>query len=72
METLQLILDTLLATLRDVMPIAAIIFGFQLLVIRRPVPNLKKVLIGFAYVLLGLALFLIGLEEPCSRWATDG
>ncbi len=63
METLQLILDTLLATLHDVLPIAAIIFGFQLLVIRRPIPNLKKVLIGFGYVLLGLALFLIGLED---------
>ena len=63
METLQLIFDTLLATLRDVLPIAAIIFGFQLLVIRRLIPNLKKVLIGFGYVLLGLALFLIGLEE---------
>jgi hypothetical protein len=63
MESVQLILDTLLSTLRDVLPIAGIIFGFQLLVIRRPVANLKKVLIGFGYVLLGLALFLIGLEE---------
>jgi hypothetical protein len=63
MEALQLFLDTLLSTLRDVLPIAGIIFGFQLLVIRRPVANLKKVLIGFGYVLLGLALFLIGLEE---------
>jgi hypothetical protein len=63
MESVQLILDTLLSTLRDVLPIAGIIFGFQLLVIRRPVANLKKVLIGFGYVLLGLTLFLIGLEE---------
>lgn len=63
MEALQLFLDTLLSTLRDVLPIAGIIFGFQLLVIRRPVANLKKVLIGFGYVLLGLTLFLIGLEE---------
>lgn len=63
MEALQLFLDTLLSTLRDELPIAGIIFGFQLLVIRRPVANLKKVLIGFGYVLLGLALFLIGLEE---------
>ncbi|MGM0594630.1 MAG: DUF1538 domain-containing protein [Pseudomonadota bacterium] len=63
METLQLILDTLLATVRDVLPIAIIIFGFQFLVIRRRVTNLKKVLIGFGYVLLGLALFLIGLQE---------
>ncbi|WP_317623148.1 DUF1538 domain-containing protein [Thiohalomonas denitrificans] len=62
-ETLQLIVDTTLTMMRDVLPIAAIIFGFQFLVIRRPVPNLKKVLIGFAYVLLGLSLFLIGLEQ---------
>ncbi|SCZ57529.1 DUF1538 domain-containing protein [Thiohalomonas denitrificans] len=62
-ETLQLIVDTALSTIGDVFPIAAIIFGFQLLVIRRPVPNLKKVLIGFAHVLLGLSLFLIGLEQ---------
>ena len=39
-----------------------IIFGFQLLVIRRPIPNLRKVLFGFVYVLLGLAFFLEGLE----------
>jgi hypothetical protein len=63
MEALQLIVDTTLATVLDVLPIAAIIFGFQLFVIRRPVPHLKRVLVGFGYVLLGLSLFLIGLEE---------
>lgn len=63
MEELQGILDTVLATLRDVLPIAAIIFGFQIFVIRRPIPHLKRVLMGFGYVLLGLSLFLIGLEE---------
>ncbi len=62
-ETLQLILDTTLGTVRDVLPIVAIIFGFQFLIIRRPVPHLKRVLTGFAYVLVGLSLFLIGLEE---------
>ncbi|MBM5099976.1 DUF1538 domain-containing protein [Vibrio parahaemolyticus] len=55
-------LDTLLSTIRDVIPIAAIIFGFQLVVLRRPVNNLKKVLLGFAYVIVGLSLFLLGLE----------
>lgn len=53
----------LLATIRDVLPIAVILFGFQFLVLRRKVPNLGKVLIGFVYVLLGLALFLQGLEQ---------
>jgi hypothetical protein len=52
-----------LSTLKDVVPIAAIIFGFQLFVIRRPIPNLKKVLIGFLYVIIGLAFFLLGLEK---------
>jgi len=63
MELLHLIWETTLGTVRDVLPIAAIIFGFQLVVIRRPIPRLKETLLGFAYVLVGLALFLIGLEQ---------
>jgi len=47
----------------DVLPIAAIIFGFQWLVIRQPVPQLKQVLTGFVYVLIGLSLFLQGLDQ---------
>ncbi len=54
---------TFLSTLKDVVPIAVIIFGFQLFVIRRPIANLKKVLIGFFYVLIGLVFFLEGLEQ---------
>ncbi len=63
MEELKVILETVLTTVRDVLPIAAIIFGFQIFVIRRPIPHLRRVLAGFAYVLVGLSLFLIGLEE---------
>ena len=57
------IFDVTLATVFDVLPIAVIIFGFQFLVIRRPIPNVKHVLIGFVYVLLGLSFFLVGLEK---------
>ncbi len=57
------LLETFLMTMRDVAPIVAILFGFQYLVIRKHLPNLKKVLIGFFYVLVGLTLFLVGLEE---------
>ncbi len=56
-------LSVFLSTIRDVLPIALILFGFQFLVIRRPIPNLRKVIIGFGYVLLGLTLFLLGLEK---------
>ncbi len=54
---------TFLHTIKDVIPIAVIIFGFQIFVIRKRIPNLKRVLIGFFYVVLGLALFLQGLED---------
>ena len=57
------LLHTFVLTLRDVLPIAVIIFGFQFLVIRKRVPNLRSVVIGFAYVLVGLSLFLVGLEK---------
>lgn len=53
----------LLSTIKDVLPIVAVIFGFQFFVLRRPIPNLRKVLIGFFYVLIGLTLFLQGLEQ---------
>jgi hypothetical protein len=52
----------LLETFRDILPIATVIIGFQLLVIRRPLPHLKKTLAGFIYVLLGIVFFLKGLD----------
>ena len=55
--------NTLLSTIKDVLPIAVIIFGFQLFVLRRKIPNLMQVIIGFVYVLFGLAFFLYGLEK---------
>ena len=63
MELLHELLDTGLSTIIDVLPITAIIFGFQIVVLRTSIPNLKKVVIGFLYVLAGLTLFLVGLQE---------
>ncbi len=56
-------LDTLLSTMRDVIPITAIIFGFQFFVLRRRVANLRQIVTGFLLVLLGMAFFLQGLEQ---------
>ncbi len=50
-------------TLRDVLPIALIIIGFQVLVLRRRIPNLARVLRGFLYVVVGMTLFLLGLQH---------
>ena len=63
MPTVDQMLAVLLSTLRDVLPIAVILTVFQAFVIRRAVPNLGQVLMGFVYVLIGLTLFLIGLEQ---------
>lgn len=50
-------------TLRDVLPILSLIIFFQLVVLKQPIPHLKRVAIGGIYVVLGLALFLMGLEK---------
>ena len=57
------LLQVLGTTLRDVLPIAAVLTTFQLLVLRRPLPNPKRLLLGFTYVVVGLVLFLMGLEQ---------
>ncbi len=54
---------TFLSTLRDIAPIILILAFFQLVVLRKPIPHLRNVLTGFVYVIVGLALFLVGLQE---------
>ena len=56
------IASTFGATVFDVLPIAVILLFFQAVVIRRKPVHLKRILIGFVYVLIGLSLFLVGLE----------
>lgn len=63
MNVLSLAIDIMIGTIRDILPIAAVIIGFQVLVLRRPVSNLRRLVFGFFYVMLGLGLFLLGLEQ---------
>ncbi|ROR35120.1 DUF1538 domain-containing protein [Inmirania thermothiophila] len=53
----------LLGTLRDVAPIAVILAFFQLAVLRRPLPNPRRILLGTLWVMVGMSLFLVGLEQ---------
>lgn len=62
MNIVNELLQTGFSTARDVLPIAAIIFGFQFAITKRPPPNVGKILAGFGWVLIGLTLFLMGLE----------
>jgi hypothetical protein len=61
-ESATSLLEVLLATVDDVLPIIGILVGFQVLILRRRIPNLGRVMAGFGFVLLGLAFFLEGLE----------
>ncbi|MBI1424649.1 MAG: DUF1538 domain-containing protein [Gammaproteobacteria bacterium] len=54
---------TLLETLRDVLPIVLVIFGFQYFILRQRIHNFRKVLLGLVYVVIGLACFLVGLDK---------
>ena len=63
MQFIQDFPGLLFETFFDILPIALIIFGFQFLVIRKRVKDLKKVLIGMLYVLIGITFFLLGLEQ---------
>lgn len=48
--------------LMDVIPIILVITFFQLIVLKTPFPHLERILIGIALVILGLFLFILGLE----------
>ena len=62
-QFLNTIVSTVLATLLDIAPIVAVLVFFQVAVLRRSLPNLRRIVTGSIFVLFGLALFLIGLEE---------
>ena len=48
---------------RDLAPIVLVIAFFQILVLQRPFPNLGGVLLGLFCVIVGLTLFIRGLES---------
>lgn len=47
----------------DVLPIAVFLFAFQWLVIGGRMPNGRQIAVGFLFVVIGLGLFLVGLEQ---------
>ncbi len=56
-------ITTFLSTCRDVLPIIILIVCFQIVVLRQPIPHLRRLIVGGVFVVIGLALFLAGLEK---------
>lgn len=46
----------------DLLPIVVVIVFFQVAVIKQPLPAIAEILFGFALVVVGLSLFIQGLE----------
>jgi len=63
MEMFFLFFEKLFTTCKDVTPIFLLIFIYQFVLLRQPVPHLSKVLVGLVYIILGLTLFQFGLEK---------
>lgn len=55
-------LKTFIQSFYDLLPIFLVIGFFQFVVLQQPIPNLWEILIGTFFVLLGLTLFVQGLE----------
>lgn len=55
-------LTTLRDSTRDLTPIVVVVAAFQLLVVRQPLPDFGDMLLGVAFVILGMTLFVRGLE----------
>ena len=59
---LQQFFRSLLRSFQDLVPIILVIGFFQLVVLQQPVPNLGQIVLGGFMVLLGLSLFVQGLQ----------
>ncbi|MCY3656822.1 MAG: DUF1538 domain-containing protein [Chloroflexi bacterium] len=53
----------ILGALRDLLPIFAVVAFFQIVVLRQAFPDIAEVVVGLVCVVLGLALFVQGLES---------
>lgn len=62
MSLLKHFISSLVDSARDLLPIVLVIAFFQLVVLQQPIPHLGAILTGSLLVLLGLTLFIEGLN----------
>jgi hypothetical protein len=63
LKTLHKLAHAMLGSLRDLLPILAVVLFFQLVVLQQPLPNVGELLLGVLFVVLGLTFFIHGLEQ---------
>lgn len=62
MRSFYAILKTLTGSLRDLLPIILVVAFFQVFLLQQPIPNFLDILVGTFFVLIGLTLFIKGLD----------
>ena len=62
MRSFYVFLRTLTESARDLLPIIVVIGFFQLFVLQQPIPDFFEILLGTLFVVIGLALFVRGLD----------
>ena len=61
-KTLYYIYGRIKQAATDLMPIVLVIAFFQLVIIRQPLPHLEEIIIGSIMVVIGLSMFIEGLN----------
>ena len=62
MKLLKSMLASLFDSLRDLLPIIVVIGFFQFAVLQQPIPNFGEIVLGVVFVVIGLTLFVQGLN----------
>tara|TARA_B110000914_G_scaffold185041_1_gene168511 strand:- start:664 stop:1398 length:735 start_codon:yes stop_codon:yes gene_type:complete len=61
-EALRRLVNNLLESGKDLLPIVIVIAFFQIAVLQRPIPDFSSIILGALYILIGLTLFISGLR----------
>ncbi|WP_045860876.1 DUF1538 domain-containing protein [Teredinibacter purpureus] len=59
---MKALITAVLSSARDLLPIVLVIAFFQAVVLQQPLPNIISILTGLLFVVIGLTLFIRGLE----------
>lgn len=62
MNSLKVVWGAMFDSLRDLLPIIIVIAFFQLAILQDPIPNFGEIAVGILFVVIGLTLFVQGLN----------
>lgn len=60
---MESLINSLVSAIFDILPIILVLFFFQAVIIRKKIPHFRQIAVGLIMVTLGLAVFIVGLEE---------